>query len=296
MVLVERQGVSAPIGRFLRDDRGDGQCPASHALIRFCRLSADSGTVKDKRALAFALATVYLVGMATFVGVRWGSVSTEMTTEWPSVLWFALPLAATYTGAAAMGVILVRDGVTRWWWLPAVLFIAIGLPVEGWVQGSSFLATRLAPILGSAFDVLVILAPAAVLFARARGPRVEIHGRVVPVVAVSAASVALAMLLGPAGADVSLSVGVALLTFGTCSQSSSWRRAAAFVVIAMALGAQVPASFANAASQGFLGPIAFRDSSVEVVVACLCFAIAPLSRAWGQLLARRAEHAIVAEA
>jgi hypothetical protein len=219
-----------------------------------------------------------------------------MAAEWPSVLWFALPLAATYTGAAAMGMILVRDGVTRWWWLPAVSFVAIGLPVEGWVTGSSFLATRLTPIVGLAVDVLVVLAPAAVLLARARSPRVETHGRIVPVVAVSAVSVVLAMLIGQAGPDVSLSVGMAMLAFGTCSQSSSWRRAAAFVVIALALGAQVPASFASAISQGNLGPVAIRDASMELVVACLCFAIAPLSRAWDQLLARRTDHRVVAKA
>jgi hypothetical protein len=186
--------------------------------------------------------------------------------------------------------------VTRWWWLPAVSFVAIGLPVEGWVTGSSFFATRLTPIVGLAVDVLVVLAPAAVLLARARSPRVEIHGRIVPVVAVSAVSLVLAMLIGQAGQDVSLSVGMALLAFGTCSQSSSWRRAAAFVVIALALGAQVPASFASAVSQGNLGPVAIRDASMEFVVACLCFAIAPLCLAWDQLLARRADHRVVAKA
>jgi hypothetical protein len=42
----------------------------------------------------------------------------------------------------------------------------------------------------------------------------------------------------------------------SASQSSSWRRAATFVVIALALGAQVPASSADAISQGNLGPVA----------------------------------------
>jgi hypothetical protein len=236
--------------------------------------------MNERRSIAFALAAVAL-GMAVFVGIRWGAVSAELTPEWPSALWFALPLAASYAGAAAMGMILVRDGVTRWWWLPAVLFVGIGTPVEGWVQGSSFLATRLTPVVGSAVDVLLVLAPAAVLFARARGRRAEIPdrivGRIVPVVAVSAVCVVLAMLVGQSGPDVSGSVGITLLTFGACSRSSSWGRAVAFVLIAIAVGAQVPGSF-------------------EIVVACLCFAIAPLSRAWDHLLIRLAARRVAAEA
>ena len=269
---------------WLRADRLDGE-PAQQ--LRLSHPFADSGTMSN-RSLIWGTAGAFALGMGVFVGLRWGAVYTEMATRWPEVLWFALPLAATYAGAAAMGVILVRDGVKRWWWLPAVLFVALGLPVESWVHGSSFLATRLPSIVGAAVDALLVLAPAVVLLSRTHAPRVEIVGRVVPVVFVFALSVAMAMVVGQTGPDVSLSVGLALLSFGALSQSSSWLRALSFVAIALALGAQVPSSFATAISQGYLGPLAVRDASLEVVIALFCFAIAPLSRAWEQLLARRA--------
>jgi len=135
-----------------------------------------------------------------------------------------------------------------------------------------------------------------VLLVRSRPPRVDVHGRTVPVVAVTAVSVVLAMLVGQTGPDVSLSVGLTMLAFGACSQASSWTRALVFIAIAMTLGAHVPASFANAVSQGSLGPVAIRDASLELVIACLCFAIAPLSTAWGHVLERRAGRQVVAKA
>lgn len=248
----------------------------------------------DKRSTLLAVSAAYLLGLAAFIGVR-GAVAAAAGIGWPSVLWFALPLAATYTGAAAMGVTLVRDGMTLWWWLPALLFVALGLPVDGWVIGSSLLATRLAPVAGSAADLALVLAPAAVLFIRARGPRVDVHGRLIPALAVFAVSVLLAMRVGQESADVSMSVGAALLAFGICSRATSWRRALLFVTIAVAVGAQVPGSFATAISQGNLGPLAIKDVSMEVVVACLCFAIAPLARAWDSVLTRREDRRALAE-
>ena len=241
-----------------------------------------------------AVTATVLIGMATFIGLRWSGVMAEAGVDSPEVWWFVLPLAASYFGAAAMGMILVRDGVTRWWWLPALLFVAIGLPVEGWVTGSNILTTRTLPVAGSVVDLIAVLAPAAVLLGLTRTRRAQASpGRLVPVIAVAAVSVTLAMLVGQTGPDVSISVGVALLVLGVLSQSSSWLRALSFVAIAIVLGAQIPASLANAISQGDLGVVAIRDASMEIVVACLCFSIAALSRAWSRLLSRQGQQGLI---
>jgi hypothetical protein len=98
----------------------------------------------------------------------------------------------------------------------------------------------------------------------------------------------LAMKINENGPDVTLSVGLALLALGHWSQSASLRRAAAFVIVAVALGAQVPASFAISMSQGLAGPTAWVDASMDVVVALLAFGIAPMTRVWERLLKRKA--------
>jgi hypothetical protein len=58
----------------------------------------------------------------------------------------------------------------------------------------------------------------------------------------------------------------------------------AFVLIAVALGAQIPASLANSLSQGYLGPVAVLDAAVDIGVAVLAFSIAPLSALSRRLL------------
>jgi hypothetical protein len=109
---------------------------------------------------------------------------------------------------------------------------------------------------------------------------------------VAAVAMVLAMRIGENGPDVTLSVGLALLALGYLSQSASWRRAVVFVMVALVLGAQVPASFAI--TQGLAGPTAWVDSPVDVLIAVLAFGIVPATRVWVRLL-KRDPRRVVAE-
>jgi hypothetical protein len=236
------------------------------------------------------------LGMAIFVGVRWAELNVRADVGWHVVAWLALPMALTYAGAVATGLILLRDGVTRWWWVPATLFVVLGPPIDDWV-GWSIVSTQVGFVAGSVLDLATILGPVALLAVRTRGrQRTTTRDRLIPTVFVAAVAIALAMRISESGPDVTLSVGVALLALGLLSQSASWRRALAYVIVALALGAQVPASFATSMSQGLAGPTAWVDSSMDVVVALLAFGIVPMTQAWGLLLKRRAPRVIEARA
>jgi hypothetical protein len=239
-----------------------------------------------QRRVPVIIATLF--GLALFIGVRWTTVSTVNAVEWPELLWFAFPLGVTYLAATAMGVVLVADGTPRWWWLPGALFVAIGAPVEGYVTIPRT-TWNVASIISMAIDAVLVLSPAVVAWLRTSPERTRVPGRAVPVLGLTCTSLVLAILVGQTGPDVPMSVGAALVSFGACSRSSSSGRALLFVAIAIALGAQIPASFVNGISQGSLGPVAIRDASMVVVVACLSFAIAPLSTAWARILERHAE-------
>jgi hypothetical protein len=41
-----------------------------------------------------------------------------------------VPMLFAYVGATSIGLVLLGDGVTRWWWLPATLFVMFDLPFE----------------------------------------------------------------------------------------------------------------------------------------------------------------------
>ena len=234
------------------------------------------------------------LGMAIFVGVRWAELTVRSGADWRNAAWLALPIALTYAGAVATGLILLRDGVTRWWWVPATLFVVLGPPIDDWV-GWSIVSTQVGVVAGSVLDLATILGPVALL-AHTRGRQgVTTRDRLIPTVFVAAVAIVLAMRVGESGPDVTLSVGLALLALGHWSQSGSWRRAVAFVIVAIALGAQVPASFVIAMSQDMAGPTAWVDTSMDVVVALLAFGIVPMTQAWGRLLKRRVPQ-VVAEA
>lgn len=250
------------------------------------------------RQTTLIVAVVFSLGMALFIGIRWSGVSAEAGVEGSAVAWFALPLGLTYAGASAIGLLLAGDGTKRRWWLPGTAFVALGLPVESWVTGSSFLASQVGSFAGTAVDLAAVLTPAAVYLMLAKTPRTASRNRLVPSVAMISVSLVAAMLVGQYGPDVSLSVGIALLSFGVLSQSASWRRAAAFIAVALCLGAQVAASFATGISQGYpgFGFVAFKDASLEVVVALLAYSIAPLSAAWDHLLTQRSTAVVEAPA
>lgn len=107
-----------------------------------------------------------------------------------------------------------------------------------------------------------------------------------PSIAIVATSVLLAMLVGIEGADAS-TAALAMLAFGILSQSWSWRRAAAFLGIALSLGATLPASLAMSLSHGnVVGSAAIGDSYVDLGIALLAFSIAPLASVWARVFGR----------
>jgi hypothetical protein len=239
---------------------------------------------------------MFALGAVLFVGVRWAELtSTRSGADWHTAAWLTLPIALTYAGAVATGLILLRDGVTRWWWVPATLFVVLGPPIDDWV-GWSIVSTQVGLVAGSVLDLVTILGPVALLAVRPRGRQgITNRDRLIPTVFVTAVAMILAMRISEIGPDVTLSVGLALLALGHLSQSASWRRAVAFVIVAIALGAQVPASFVIAMSQDMAGPTAWVDASMDVVVAVLAFGIVPMAQAWGRLLKRRPPR-VIAEA
>jgi hypothetical protein len=231
------------------------------------------------------------LGIILFVGGRWAELTLRSGADWHNA-WLALPIALSYAGAVATGLILVRDGVIRWCWVPATLFVVLGPPIDDWV-GWSIVSTQVGFVAGSILDLATILAPVAVLAVHTRGRQgITTRDRLIPTVFVAAVAVLLAMRIGESGPDMTLSVGLASLALGHWSQSASWSRATAFVLVAVALGAQVPASFAMSASQDLAGPTAWVDASMDVVVALLAFGIVPMTQVWGRLLKRHAPRVV----
>jgi hypothetical protein len=253
---------------------------------------ADNASM-DRRSVRLLVFSTFALGMAIFVGVRWVELtSIRVGADWQSAAWLTLPIALTYAGAVATGLILLRDGVTQWWWVPATFFVALGPPVGDWV-GWSIVASQVGHVPGGVLDLATILGPLALLAVRTRSRRaITTRDRLIPTSFVATVAIVLAMRIGESGPDVTLSVGLALLALGHLSQSASWRRAVAFVVVALALGVQVPASFVIAMSQGLAGPTAWVDASMDVVVAVLAFGIVPMTQAWGRLLKRRAPRVV----
>jgi hypothetical protein len=173
------------------------------------------------------------------------------------------------------------------------LFIVLGPPVDDWV-GWSIVSTQAGFFAGSVLDLATILGPLVLIAVRTRGRQgIKTRDRLIPTVFVAAVAIVLAMRIGGSGPDVTLSVGLALLALGHLSQSASWRRAVAFVIVALALGAQVPASFVMSLSQGLAGPTAWVDATLDVVVAVLAFGIVPMTQVWERLLKRRAPRVVV---
>ena len=215
----------------------------------------------------------FLGGLAVFAWVRW-----EQVTHWggQSMPELVVPIGLTYVAAATLGLMLVKDGVTRWWWVPGTMLVLFGFPVDHWV-GWSVVSTRLGVVAGSLVDWLAVLAPAGVAWLGARRNHVESPGRLVPTLLVVTISAILTMRIGIDGPDLSLPVGMALIALGVFSQSSSPKRAVAFVLVAVSLGAQIPGSLAVALGQGEVGSVAITDALVDIAVAVLAFSIAPLS-------------------
>lgn len=86
---------------------------------------------------------------------------------------------------------------------------------------------------------------------------------------------------------------MALIALGVFSQSSSPKRAVAFVLIAISLGAQIPASLAVSLGQGEVGSVAITDALIDIAVAVFAFSIAPLSVVSRRLFERAADDAAV---
>ncbi len=245
--------------------------------------------VMTSRPLKIATIGSFLGGLAVFAGVRW-----EQVTHWggQSMPWLVIPIALTYFAAATLGLMLAKDGVTRWWWVPGTMLVLFGFPVDHWV-GWSVVSTRLGSVAGSLVDWVAVVAPAGVASLGVRRSHVKSRGRLVPTLVVVTISAILAMRIGIDGPDLSLPVGMALLALGVFSKSSSPKRAVAFVLIAVSLGAQIPASLAVSLSQGEVGSVAITDAMIDIAVAILAFSIAPLSVVSRRLFERPADHAVV---
>jgi hypothetical protein len=241
------------------------------------------------RAPKIATIGSFLGGLAVFAGVRW-----EQVIHWggQSMPGLVVPIALTYVAAAILGLLLVKDGETRWWWIPGTMLALFGFPVDHWI-GPSVVSTRLGSVAGSLVDWLAVLAPAGVAWLGARRNRVKSPGRLVPTLLIVTISAILTMRIGIDGPDLSLPVGMALIGLGVFSRSSSPKRAVAFVLIAVCLGAQIPASVAISLGQGELGSFAITDALIDTAVAVLAFNIAPLSVVSRRMFERPAGSAVV---
>jgi len=85
--------------------------------------------MEDSRGVGLLVPAIFALGLILFVGVRWAELtSVRVAADWQNAAWLALPIALTYAGAVATGLILLRDGVTRWCRVPATLFVEPSLP------------------------------------------------------------------------------------------------------------------------------------------------------------------------
>jgi hypothetical protein len=252
---------------------------------------ADMAVMRGSRRRTIVPTAAFIVGMMTFAGVRLPTLMDQVGYPTTAIWLLTLPIAVTYAAGATLGLILVRDRVIRWWWLPATLFLIFGAPVDAWI-GWSAVSMKLGYVPGTAVDLVAILAPAGALILLTRPSGVRIHDRLVPAVLIAGVSVILAMRVGNDGPDASFGVAAALLALGTLSQSTSWRRAVVFVALAVALGSQIPASLANALSQRLTGPVAWVDASMDIAIALLAFSIAPLARVSRRMFASQSRRAI----
>lgn len=260
-----------------------------HPVPLECWNGLTDNEVMTSRPLKIATIGSFLAGLAVFAGVRW-----EQVTHWggQSMPWLMVPIVLTYVAAAILSLMLVKDGVTRWWWVPGTMLVLFGFPVDHWI-GWSLVSARLGVVAGSLVDWMAVLAPAGVAWLGVRRNHVRSAGRLIPTLLVVTISAILTMRIGIDGPDLSLPVGMALIGFGVFSQSSSPKRAVAFVLIAISLGAQIPASFAVSLAMGEVGPVAITDALIDIAVAVLAFSIAPLSVVSRRLFERPAGDAVV---
>jgi hypothetical protein len=241
-----------------------------------------------KRHGSISVAVAFVGGLTLFVAVRWTSL-------WPTLrvdeVWILVPVVLTYAAATAIGLILLRDGIARWWWVPATLFVLPDAPFESWVGATSSIATHVGGPLSSLVDLVTYLAPGAVVALGSDRRNIRLaDDRIVPATVVIAASLLVAFSIGVDGPDASIAACVAVVAFGVCSQSTSLVRALIFVAVVVALGADIPGSFARAASQGDVGSTALRDGTVDIAIALLSFTIAPLAQATRRIRLRLAPH------
>jgi hypothetical protein len=84
-------------------------------------------------------------------------------------------VALVYAAAAVPAILLARDGV-RVWWLPSVVFLLLGTPVERWLGYDSLVVRSAGSFTSMPVDLAAVLVPALIL-ARAAGVERRAIGR-----------------------------------------------------------------------------------------------------------------------
>lgn len=187
----------------------------------------------------------------------------------------AVPITLlAYVAAAIPGVLLARDGLTRWCWIPASMLFVLGAPIQTWLAWDPVIVRALGAPAGIAMDLVAVLLPAGV------AAWTSTEGRTVDRARVIGAGVAFAMLLAwqlpvaISGTGVSMGLIAFLLSFATLWRIEGIRRVIAFSMIALAVS-----RFGTFLI--FEGPeatgVAFRESFDVVAVAAVCLLITPLT-------------------
>ena len=187
----------------------------------------------------------------------------------------AVPITLiAYVAAAIPGVLLARDGLARWCWIPASMLFVLGAPIQTWLAWDPVVARALGAPAGIAMDLVAVLLPAGAAASISTERRAVDRARVVGAGVVFA--LILAWQVPVAISETSVSVGLVafLLGFATLWRIEGIGRVIAFSVIALAVSRfSTILIFEGPAATG----VAFRESFEVMVVAAVCLLVTPLT-------------------
>jgi hypothetical protein len=167
-----------------------------------------------------------------------------------------------YAAAAIPAAVLVRDGA-RAWWVPSVVFLALGTPIERWLGYDSLVVRSAGSFAGMAVDLALVLAPALILRAISDVERRAIgRDRLLAAAVVLAAYLAWVLPRSMDGPDPASGSVALVFLFAVCWRTDSLWRVITLVAVALASSKLV----AYTIFEGVDAVAAGLDVSLDVLV------------------------------
>lgn len=187
----------------------------------------------------------------------------------------AVPITLiAYVAAAIPGVLLARDGLARWCWIPASMLFVLGAPMQTWLAWDPVVVKALGAPAGIAVDLVAVLLPAGAAAWISTERRAVDRDRLVGAGVVFALILAWQVPVAISETEVPVGLVAFLLGFSTFWRIEGIRRVIAFSVIALAVSRfGTILIFEGSAATG----VALRESFDIVVVAAACLLITPLT-------------------